>query len=200
MYSGDGSPSSGWPSSSQWASFDSLWAANVPTIKISCTQFSQANPSDQEVNDIKTAIQTQSGGLDPRFALAVMMQESKGCVRVWTTDNGVTNPGLMQSHDGSGSCNSGTPGSDVKNPCPAQEINLMIHDGAQGTSAGDGLSECMGQATGSDQSQKYYQAATIYNSGNLPQNLDDNTATACYASDIANRMMGWTTAASQCTL
>ena len=47
------------------------------------------------------------------------MQESKGCVRAPTTNNGVRNPGLMQSHNGRGTCNEG---GNVKNPCPASEV------------------------------------------------------------------------------
>ena len=199
MYSGSGSPSQGWPSTSEWMDFDSLWEANLPLLQISCEQFDQADNTDQENNDLKAAIQksASSSGLDDRFILAIVMQESKGCVRVWTTDNGVTNPGLMQSHDGSGSCNSD---SGVLTPCPSGQIDQMIDDGVNGTPAGDGLAQCHSQCTGTDPAQKYYQAGTIYNSGNLPQNLDDNTATACYASDIANRLTGWTTAATKCTL
>ena len=182
--------------------FESLWAANEPTISISCTQFGEKNNSPQENSELKSAIQStgSSAGIDPRFILAVVMQESKGCVRVITTDNGVINPGLMQSHDGTGSCNPGGVGGPGMDPCPSTQITQMIADGTSGTSAGDGLEQCLQQATASDLAQSYYQAGTIYNSGNLPQNLDDNTATACYASDIANRMTGWTTAATTCNL
>jgi hypothetical protein len=35
-------------------------------------------------------------GVDHRFVLAVLMQESHGCVRVNVTSGGVRNPGLMQ--------------------------------------------------------------------------------------------------------
>lgn len=151
---------------------------------------------------MKAAIQSvgASEGIDPRVILAVVMQESKGCVRVITTDNGVVNPGLMQSHDGSGTCNSGGDGAPGLDPCPSTQITQMIHDGSVGTASGAGLKEVLPQCTATDIAQKYYQAATIYNSGNLPTNLDDNTATACYASDIANRLTGWTTAQTQCNL
>ena len=44
-------------------------------------------------------------GVDHRFILAVIMQESGGCVRAPTTNYGVRNPGLMQDHNGSGTCN-----------------------------------------------------------------------------------------------
>lgn len=201
FYTGNGSPSEGWPTRSDWIDFEGMWAANEPTISISCTEFSETNNSPQENAELKSAIQSvgQSAGIDPRFILAVVMQESKGCVRVDTTDNGVVNPGLMQSHDGSGTCNPGGPGAPGTIPCPDKEITQMIEDGTMGTSSGDGLKQCLTQTNGATLSQQYYQAATIYNSGNLPANLDDNTATACYASDIANRLTGWTTAETTCT-
>ena len=163
-------------------------------MKASCAQWSAADDSDQEISDIKSAIQSvaSQSGVDERFILAIMMQESNGCVRVPTTDNGVRNPGLMQSHNGQGTC-------DGTNPCPASEITQMITDGTEGTPSGDGLKQTMTQATGTG-SQTYYGAAVIYNSGNLPSNLDDNTATPCYASDVANRLMGWFSGTSSCTL
>jgi hypothetical protein len=167
-------------------------------MKASCAQFNQQDDSTQEISDIKSAIQSigSSSGLDPRFILAIMMQESNGCVRVQTTDNGVTNPGLMQSHNGPGTCWKNGVGTV---PCSASEITQMIHDGAEGTPSGDGLKQCMSQCSSSG-SQAYYQAAVIYNSGNLPSNLDDNTATPCYASDVANRLTGWFSGTSSCTL
>ncbi len=126
-----------------------------------------------------------------------MMQESKGCVRAPTTNYGVTNPGLMQSHDGAGSCNNGA----VQNPCPSSEITQMITDGATGTAAGDGLKQCMSESKATDVSE-YYKAARIYNSGSVASsgNLQDGIATHCYASDVANRLTGWVKAATACTL
>jgi len=125
------------------------------------------------------------------------MQESKGCVRAPTTNYGVTNPGLMQSHDGTGSCNNGG----VQDPCPQSEITQMITDGTTGTSSGDGLEQTMSQA-GSDDVSKYYKAARIYNSGSVASsgNLNDGIATHCYASDIANRLTGWVKAETLCNL
>ncbi|KAF2483044.1 hypothetical protein BDY17DRAFT_250715, partial [Neohortaea acidophila] len=202
FYSGDGSPADGWPTTNQWISFEGMWAANEPTIAISCTQFAEQNPSTTEISELKAAIQSvgAAASIDPRFILAVVMQESKGCVRVITTNGGVVNPGLMQSHDGSGTCNSGGIGGPGLVPCPNSEIVQMIKDGTDGTSSGDGLQQCLSQSPGTTLSQKVYQAATIYNSGNLPANLDDNTSTKCYASDVANRLTGWTTAQTKCYL
>lgn len=74
--------------------------------------------------------------LDHRFILAIILQESGGCVRVPTSNSGVRNPGLLQSHNGEGSCNDeGT----VSAPCERSEIEEMIRDGVQGTDDGDGL-------------------------------------------------------------
>jgi hypothetical protein len=184
MYNGNGAPSSGWPSTDQWIDFESAFSASTPNMKASCAQWQQDDDTDTEIAAIKSAITSNAAtsGLDERFILAIMMQESNGCVRVQTTDNGVVNPGLFQSHNGEGTCWHDGQGTV---PCPAKEINLMVHDGVQGTTSGDGLKQTFQQCPSSG-SQAYYQAAVIYNSGNLPSNLDDNTATPCYASDVAN--------------
>lgn len=194
---GNGAVSQGWPAQSAWLDFDNMWAANLDTvISVSCTQFGQANNSPQESDDLKSAIQSvaSSSGVDARFILAITLQESNGCVRAPTTNYGVTNPGLMQSHDGSHSC------ADV-NPCPADEITGMIQDGTQGTSSGPGLQQLIAQTGASDVS-KFYKASVLYNSGSIPANglLQDGTATACYATDVANRLIGWSKGPSSCTL
>nr|POE72345.1 hypothetical protein CFP56_12218 [Quercus suber] len=197
-YTGDGTTSAGWPSEDAWANFDSMWSANLKVISISCTQFGQENNSDDESNDLKSAIQSiaSSSGIDERFILAVVMQESKGCVRAPTTNYGVRNPGLMQDHDGTGTCNDAT----SSNPCPQSAIQQMIKDGVTGTAAGDGLEQCIAESHASDVS-KYYKAARIYNSGSVTDNnLSLGVATHCYASDIANRLTGWVSAATSCTL
>jgi hypothetical protein len=124
------------------------------------------------------------------------MQESNGCVRAPTTNYGVRNPGLMQSHNGAGTCNDGT----VQNPCPASQVMQMIQDGTAGTSSGDGLKQCLAETGAADVSM-YYKAARIYNSGSIAstKNLGQGVATHCYASDIANRLTGWVSGPSDCT-
>ena len=179
-YKGDGSTTAGWPSQDTWGSYTDLWNANVPLMQQSCgwNGWGTDNSAD-EIN------------------LAIVMQESKGCVRVPTTNNGIVNPGLMQSHDGSGSC----AGVD---PCPASTILQMIEDGTAGTSSGDGLEQLLAQAEGAlseMDARAYYSSARLYNSGSVDYtNLDNGfTSTACYAEDVANRLTGWTLAASACT-
>lgn len=179
MYSGNGAASSGWPSEDQWASFDDAWSANIPTIKVSCSQFGQEDPSDQEIADTKSAIQSVAGesGVDERFILAIMMQESKGCVRVPTTSWSHDNPGLFQSFEGKGSCN---PDGTGVVPCPASTIKQMVSDGVSGTASGPGLKQNLANCPSSG-SQKYYEAARIYNAGSIPSdgNLGAPGATAC---------------------
>jgi hypothetical protein len=174
-----------------------MFTANEVIMADSCTQWNVPNNTPEENNDISSAIQSVAGstGIDARFILAIVMQESNGCVRAPTTNYGVVNPGLMQSHDGSGSCNNGG----VQNPCPSTEIVQMIKDGTSGTSSGDGLQQILAGIGGTDVSM-YYQAARIYNSGSIDgtKNLGAGIATHCYASDVANRLTGWTTAASTC--
>lgn len=147
---------------------------------------------------MRTAIKTvgASTGVDPRFIFAIVMQESNGCVRAPTTNYGVENPGLMQSHNGAGTCNSG---SNIQNPCPSAEITSMIQDGTNGTPDGPGLKQLIAQAGTSDDS-KYYIAARMYNSGSVAAggNLGDGIATHCYATDVANRLVGWSSGPTSC--
>lgn len=197
FYTGNGG--AGWPALSAWGSFDQLWNANVPLMRKSCGWNGWgADNSDNEINAIKNAINSVSGstGVDKRFILAIIMQESKGCVRAPVTNNGVRNPGLMQSHNGSGSC-AGV------NPCPSGTITQMVKDGTAGTSSGDGLKQTLAKTrakVGKDGSRPYYAAARMYNSGSVDYNNLNNGlgSTACYATDVANRLTGWTLAASQC--
>ncbi|KAI0425067.1 putative muramidase [Xylaria sp. FL1042] len=199
-YRGDGTVAAGWPDISAWGSFDELWNANLPLIQQSCGWNGWgADNSASEINDILNSINQVSSqqGVDSRFVLAIMMQESKGCVRVPTTNNGVVNPGLFQSHNGSGSC-AGV------NPCPTAQILQMVTDGVAGTSSGDGLKQTLSTTSahyGNTGSVAYYAAARLYNSGSVDYtNLGNGfSSVACYADDVANRLTGWTLANTQCS-
>ncbi|KAL9607485.1 MAG: hypothetical protein Q9167_007605, partial [Letrouitia subvulpina] len=197
QYTGDGTTAAGWPDQSTWSSFEDLWSANTPLML--CSQFSQADNSPSETAFIKSAISSVSAftGVDNRFILAVIMQESSGCVRAPTSNGGVRNPGLMQDHDGKGTCNDAGV---VQDPCPNDEIELMVQEGTGGTDAGDGLQQCLSEAA-SDNVSQFYKAARIYNSGSIDPSgdLGAGGATHCYASDIANRLLGYT-GTSECTL
>lgn len=166
----------------------------------SCDQFGQADDTGDEVGAIYDSIQQIASEtlVDHRFILAVIMQESGGCVRVPTSNYGVRNPGLMQDHDGDGTCNSDITGQ-VQNPCPTDTIMQMIREGSAGTSSGDGLAQCINQS-GSTGAAAFYKAARIYNSGSIDSSGDlcKGIATHCYASDIANRLAGWVYAAHAC--
>lgn len=176
-----------------------MWKNNQDVISQSCSQFGQANPSEREISDLREAVQQVAGEtlVDHRFILAIIMQESKGCVRVPTTNWGVSNPGLMQGHGGIGTCY----GID---PCPKSSIVQMIEDGTSGTTSGDGLATLLDKFIPSvldgEVAQGYYKAARAYNSGSVAAsgNLQDGGATHCYASDIANRLTGWVNAQTSC--
>ncbi|KAM3554802.1 hypothetical protein ARSEF4850_006289 [Beauveria asiatica] len=187
-FMGKGDASAGWPEENSWMSFDTMWDANLKNVIYkSCAGFQQDNNLPAESADIKSAIEevSKSEGVDARFILAVVMQESNGCVRVPTTANGVTNPGLMQSHNGANSCYN------VK-PCPKSTIKGMIEDGVKGTADGDGLKQLLAKAGGSG-ATTFYKAARMYNSGSIDPSgdLEKGIATHCYASDVANRLAGW---------
>jgi hypothetical protein len=171
------------------------WNANLNNMKNSCQWNGWAeNNSDQELADLQSAIRQVSSetGVDARYILAIIIQESKGCVRVKTTENGVRNPGLMQDHDGSATCNDNGV---VRNPCPKDQITQMIRDGTAGTTQGDGLVQVLRQSNGN-----YYKAARRYNSGSIDSSglLERGGSVHCYSSDIANRLTGWVDAHSTC--
>ncbi|KAG9245988.1 hypothetical protein BJ878DRAFT_417994 [Calycina marina] len=176
------------PAKTSWVSFDQMFTANQVNMAVSCGNNGWgANDSPAEIADIRAGIEAvaAASGVDHRFILATIMQESVGCVRAPTTNNGVTNPGLMQSHDGS-TYNAAN---------AAASIQQMIVDGTEGTSSGGGLTE------GLNTYGEVYSAARVYNSGSIASsgNLSDgNGAVACYVSDIANRLTGWVNGASTC--
>lgn len=200
-YTGDGSIADGWPTIDSWGTWAELWESNSAIMGETCGWNGWgADDSTTEIADIKTAIESvaTASGVDERFILAIVMQESEGCVRVPTTNNGVVNPGLMQSHDGTGTC------ADT-NPCPQSEITQMIEDGTEGTSSGDGLEQLIAEVQAhldlDIAPRVYYSAARLYNSGSIDySNLDDGLgSTDCYASDVANRLTGWVLATNTCT-
>lgn len=92
------------------------------------------------------------------------MNESRGCVRVGTTSLAVSNPGLMQSYEGQGSCSDPAP----LTPCPYKEIEQMVMDGTasktESNTAGVNLEDLI-KRSNSTGVEKYYMAARMYNSG-----------------------------------
>ena len=166
-YSG---PASNFPNPSQWASYSFLWKQNAALMK--------SHDSDAEIQYVKNAIETvaRETGFDVRAILCIIMQESGGNVRVGTTNNGVVNPGIMQSHNGVSF-----------NPKdPAGSILQMVKDGTIGTASGPGLKKLY------DQYHNYYEAFRAYNSGSVnKRDLNDAMgATGHYVKNTANRLMG----------
>ncbi|KAL8801032.1 MAG: hypothetical protein Q9200_007067 [Gallowayella weberi] len=166
-YSG---PASNFPNPNEWASYAALWTQNSRLMRF--------NSSEQEVEFIHQAIETvsKSSGVDVRAILCIIVQESGGNVRIPTTNNGVRNPGLMQSHNG------------VEfNPAdPRGSIEQMVRDGTEGTRDGDGLKQLVARYG------NYYEAFRGYNSGSVNRgNLNDPVgATGDYVQKAANRLMG----------
>ena len=77
-------------------------------------------------------------------------------------------------------------------------ITQMIREGAVGTDSGDGLATLINdaQSQGASGAQTFYYAARWYNSGEdtppIGGDLSNGGSTNTYASDIANRLTGWT--------
>jgi hypothetical protein len=140
--------------------------------------------------------ESQASGIPKELILAIVMQESKGCVRIHTTGGGVNiNPGLMQGR-GTATCN---PGSEDGNdhsiyPCPKNTIVAMIHQGTAGQGLPTTLKGELNKFSNDDDDSKFYKAARRYNSGDDGYHKpgEANLAvsnTPCYASDIANRLV-----------
>ncbi|TVY37675.1 hypothetical protein LOCC1_G008023 [Lachnellula occidentalis] len=203
-FSGNGGK--GWPTIDQWLSFEDLWAKNVKgmgTCYAAPGTKAQAPTTDNEKKDIKASIQevAQKTGVDKRYILATILQESSGCVRAGTTLSPgsvqVSNPGLMQDHNGSHNCH------DKPAPCPKDTITGMLMDGTNGTldvkGGGDGLKQTLATAEGlgakAGSAQAAYWSSRIYNSGSYDgkKALEDPTlgATADYCDMMANRLIGW---------
>ncbi|MCJ1284965.1 hypothetical protein MMC26_004302 [Xylographa opegraphella] len=167
QYSG---PASNFPNPDQWASYDRLWTSNERLLKL--------HDSDTEIGYIKTAIGSVAAdsGVDARAILCIIVQESGGDVHVGSTNNGVHNPGLMQSHNGVSFDANDAEGS----------ILQMVRDGTEGTKDGDGLKQLLAQYG------NFYEAFRAYNSGavNTADMNDPKGATASYVRDAANRLMG----------
>ncbi|KAL8743429.1 MAG: hypothetical protein Q9190_004214 [Brigantiaea leucoxantha] len=166
-YSG---PASNFPDRSEWASYSALWDQNSKLMKF--------NDSDAEIGYIHEAIEqvSRDSGVDVRCILCIIVQESGGNPRVGSTNNGVRNPGLMQSHNG------------VEfNPAdPKGSILQMVRDGTTGTRDGDGLKQLF------EKYGNYYEAFRGYNSGSVDKSDLNNPmgATGDYVQKAANRLMG----------
>lgn len=156
---------------------------------------------------MKKALQAEAaqGQVPLSFAFAIMMQESGGCVAVATTGTDPHNPGLFQAYNGAGSCfdTSQCSGTNCKqlSTCSTSSIVQMVRDGVCGTptAPGGGYQKGLQQdyadpqvATASEEAQRWYRVARLYNSGSIDTaNLNDGfTSTNCYVMDIANRITG----------
>lgn len=206
-FEGDGSLQSNWPAKSQWVSFNAMWNHAQPGLGQNCVGGVQGN-SEQEGRDLRDSILSVSADflIDPRFVLAVVLQESNGCVRVvvTTSSNDIHNPGVMQTFNGVGSCNNGVEVS----PCPQSEIHQMIWDGVHG--GGNNLVTALNlagfiQGLGpAEEAQAFYRAARMYNSGFFSftqgSDLAQGGSSECYSSDIGNRLTGWYWAGNSCGL
>jgi hypothetical protein len=74
-----------------------------------------------------------------------------------------------------------------------------------GTDAGHGFAtdiSAQADVEGIEYAEAYYRGARLYNSGAIDASgdLGKGSATHCYASDIANILVGWTDSQSTCTL
>lgn len=107
------------------------WNVNVGPSAGACRWLGLAPNSDAENEALQAAVKKAGAdsGLDPRFILAAVFQESAGCVRVKTTSSpnlGIRNPGLLQGPNGDHTCNDPEAGVGLLHPCPVEQINGEI--------------------------------------------------------------------------
>lgn len=124
-----------YPPMSSWMPFTQLWGRNLPNIGTWCSFASgSVTPNSlSETASLKSAILDISAetNVQPSFILAMIMQESNGCVRAPTTTSweDIQNPGLMQSFNGRASCNKQ---GRVQSPCQDFLIKAMVLEGVKG--------------------------------------------------------------------
>ena len=178
------------PSADKWVSFQDMWTANLETFKQSCGWLDRGdNNTPEMIRDMYNAIQDRANAslVDQRIILATVIQETNGCPLVshTTSSGGTRNPGLMQSHNGHQY--------DAKHS--RLSILLMIQDGTQGTDAGWGLVDNLNLYGNPYKAMRGYNSGYVPDSGDLSEKAG---ATACYVSDMANRLTGWVRAESTC--
>ncbi|KAK7193612.1 hypothetical protein DPSP01_000164 [Paraphaeosphaeria sporulosa] len=186
-YHGDASK---FPNQTQWVSFADMWTANLDTFKYSCGWLKRGDDNTPEmIQDIYNAIQDRANAslVDHRIILATIIQETNGCPLVphTTSSGGTRNPGLMQSHDGHAY--------DAKHS--RLSILQMVQDGTQGTTKGWGLVDNLNTYGNPYKAMRGYNSGYIPDSGDLSEKAG---ATACYVSDMANRLTGWVRAKTEC--
>lgn len=181
---------SNFPTSDKWVSFHDMWDANLDTFKYSCGWLKRGDDNSPEmIQDIYDAIQDRANAslVDQRIILATIIQETNGCPLVshTTSSGGTRNPGLMQSHNGH----------EYDPKHSRLSIMLMVQDGTQGTDAGWGLVDNLNTYGNPYKAMRGYNSGYIPTSGDLSEKAG---ATACYVSDIANRLTGWVRADTKC--
>lgn len=109
-YSG---PASAFPTPSFWKSFDLLWTLNKGVCELN------SDDTVQPIHDAITQVASKSG-VDARIIFTVILQKSNCLLSAATTNNGVNNSELMQSHN---------------EVCYTNKASIlqMIRDGIEGT-------------------------------------------------------------------
>lgn len=176
FYSG---PYTSFPGKDTWKDFDTLWAANVPSMQAKGDQQS-------DIDHIKTALNSVGSqyGIEPRVLLCIMMQESHGDVGALTTvsqPDGLSTGGLFQCYD--------CPGFYQQYGLTQDQITSMVEGGAKH------FQSDLAAFGGCMDPQCVYPALRSYNSGanavNQNNLSDAPNATPAYVSDISQRLGGW---------
>jgi hypothetical protein len=90
--------------------------------------------------------------------------------------------------------------------CYRNKIAYRFYLLANGTNAGNGLSQILnGLPANISAPQSFYMAARMYDSGSgsidpSGDSILEGSVTYCYASDVANRLLGWANTLHGCSL
>ncbi|KAK4508807.1 hypothetical protein PRZ48_002546 [Zasmidium cellare] len=183
-YNGD--PKS-YPTSSQWLPYSTLWDLNRETIL-------SANAGDVYLQHyIQVALDQVSAwhDIDPRFLLAILLQESKGDVNVECVGP-EPRCGILHAYKGSR----------FDPASPQASITKMLVEGIKGgAQRGPGLLNLLNGKPKFAYVEvgDYFAVARAWNSGAvkegdldvLPPGKGRGRGEASFVNDVANRLMGW---------
>ncbi|KAF2159564.1 hypothetical protein M409DRAFT_30039 [Zasmidium cellare ATCC 36951] len=176
-----------YPPSSQWLSYSTLWDLNRETIL-------SANGGDVYLQHyIQVALEEVSSSydIDPRFLLAILLQESKGDVQT-PCIGPEPRCGLLHAYKGS-----------IFNAAsPQASITKMLEEGIKGAAQrGPGLLDLLNGKPkfANVDVGDYFAVARAWNSGAvkegdldvLPPGKGRGRGEAGFVNDVANRLMGW---------
>lgn len=191
---GGSDPDTYWPLKNLWITLDDMVAMNRKVMLESCAQYSVESNNDTDINNLRDMIMEVSHDkmVDATFILAIVLQESQGCVR---RPNATSKEGLSTLNGVL--LGKGTAKCEGLAACQRSTIREMLENGGSGVPESDLRSLVAAIEKNTDHnpqhSLNYYRAAYVYSTAvaNIPARFEDAIPRHCYVSDVANRLVGW---------